>query len=230
MHLRHLLGGALATVLLLLPVAGAEWSDDFDSYAVGSGMIGQGGWEGWDASPAADAYVSDLYAFSSPHSVEIVPTSDLIHQFTGYTSGAWVFTAYVYVPTDFSGQSYFLLLNTYNHGGPYNWSSQVMFDSGGFVESYPEGVQLPLITGQWVELMIEIDLDLDVQTFYYGGTMLYEKSWIDGVSGGGEVNIACVDLYGNNASPVYYDDCSLIEDGTVPVENTTWGGIKGLYR
>jgi len=221
--------GLLVAALLLVPVASAQWSDNFDAYVAGTGLNGQGGWECWDANPAADALVSDLYALSSPNSAEILTTSDLIHQWTGATSGLWIFTCYQYVPTDFTGQGYFLMLNTYNHGGPYNWSIQVMIDAAGVITSDPEGATLPLIRGQWVEIRVEIDLTTDVQTFYYGGQMLFQKSWIDGMSGGGVANIACVDLYGNTATSIFYDDMSLCQ-GVSPVEESTWGQIKSLYR
>lgn len=68
------------------------------------------------------------------------------------------------------------------------------------------------------------------QTFFYGGDVLYaDASWTNGASGGGELNIACVDLYGNNAASVYYDDMSLQPAG-VATEQTSWSQIKGMYR
>jgi hypothetical protein len=223
--------GLLAAVLLLVPIASANWSDNFDAYVAGTGLIGQGGWEGWDNAAGADALVSALYSLSAPNSAQILPTSDLIHQWSGYTSGQWVIKAWQYVPTSFVGQGYFLLLNTYNHGGPYNWSCQVMMDGGtNLVQSDPEAATLPLIRGQWVEIRVEIDLDLDLQTFYYGGQMLYQKSWINGVSGAGVANIACMDLYGNNADFIYYDDMSLAPPQPTPTETATWGQIKAIYR
>ena len=225
----HRLLGVFAALLLLVPAASADWSDDFDSYTAGSGLNGQGGWECWDDDPAFDALVSDAYALSMPNSAQILPTSDLVHAFTDYFAGQWVFTAWQFIPDGFQGQSYFLLLNTYNHGGPYNWSCQVLFDSAGIVESYPELDTLPLIVGEWVELRIEIDFTADVQTFYYGGQVLYQKSWTEGVSGGGVPNLGCVDLFGNNADPVHYDDCSIMEPGTA-AEVTTWGQIKASFR
>ncbi len=217
-------------VLLTPVVALANWSDNFDSYATGSGLHGQGGWHGWDGDPAWDAYLTDLYFISAPNSVEIAASSDIVHNFDEI-SGKWFFTAWQYIPTGFNGQSYLLLLNTYNDGGPYNWSSQVMFNSStGQVVSDPEGDTLPLIMGQWVEIRVEIDLAMDLQTFYYNGQPLYQKSWTEGVSGGGVPAIGAVDLYANNASPVYYDDLSLILDEPVASQQTTWGAVRGLFR
>jgi hypothetical protein len=142
-----------------------------------------------------------------------------------------VFTAWQYIPTGFTGQTYFILLNTYNDGGPYNWSCQVSFNStGNVVTSEPDLATLPMITGQWVEIRVVIDLDADTQTFYYGGQPLYTKSWTEGMSGGGAPVIAAVDLFANNAGAVYYDDLSLLPDGGTPVERVTWGQVKGSFR
>jgi hypothetical protein len=194
-------------------------------------MIGQGGWEGWDDDPGADALVTDAVSHSSPNSVDILPTSDLIRQFEGYTAGCWRITAWQFIPGTFQGETYFLLLNTYAHGGGYNWSTQLMFTSiGGYVESQGEGAQLPLIMDAWVELCVEIDLDADIQRIYYGGQLLSEKSWTEGLTGGGAANIGCVDLYGNGADSVYYDDFTLEAIGPSPVDDSSWGTIKSLFR
>jgi hypothetical protein len=205
---------AAALALCLPLVASAQdWCDNFDSYALGSGLHGQGGWHGWDGSVAADAYVSNLYARSVPHSAEIRPASDIVHEYVGITSGPWTYTAWQFIPSGSVGEQYFLLLNTYNDFGPYNWSTQVRFGNG-LVISDPELNSLPLVTGQWVEIRVEIDLDTDLQTIFYNGTQLVQKSWTAGVSGGGALNIACVDLFGNNASAIYYDDLCLTGEPT----------------
>lgn len=190
-------------------ITSAEWFEGFDDYQTGSGVIGQGGWQGWEDNPQGDALVTDLFARSAPNSLQIAGDSDVVHEFFGCDSAQWTFTAWQYVPDDFTGQSYFILLNTY--GPPHNWSTQIRFDGGaGVVVSEFEEMQLPLITEQWVELRIVIDLDQDLQTIFYGGTELWHKSWTEGVSGHGELNIAAVNLYGGGADPLYYDDLSLV--------------------
>lgn len=200
-------------VLTCLPatvVADGSWFENFDSYVLGSGLHGQGGWKGWDNDPTWDAFVSDAFFLSAPHSVDIVANADLVHEYAGKTTGQWVYTAWQYIPSSFVGQTYFILLNTYSDGGAKNWSSQVLFDSSGVVHSDFDGAELPLITNEWVELRVEIDLDADSQTFLYGGTELYTKSWSEGVSGGGALNIGAVDLFANGASSIYYDNMSLV--------------------
>jgi hypothetical protein len=220
----------LLSAFVLFPIsARADWSENFDSYALGSGLHGQGGWHGWDGSAGADAYVSDVQAQSLPHSVSITGASDMVHEYTGYTAGTWVYTAWQYIPTDFTGTSYFILLNTYADFGPYNWSTQVSFNSAGYIQNDATLEQLPLIRGRWVEIRVEIDLTADIQTFFYDGQMLSTGSWMDGLTGGGLANIAAVDLFANSASPVYYDDMSLVGEGT-PTDNMSWGRVKGLFR
>lgn len=79
---------------------GVVWSENFDSYADGSDMHGQGGWKGWDNDPAYTAYVTSAESRSSPHSVDIKGASDLVHEYSGYTTGKYIYIAYVYLPSD----------------------------------------------------------------------------------------------------------------------------------
>jgi uncharacterized repeat protein (TIGR01451 family) len=188
------------------------WNDDFDSYATGSQLHGQGGWKGWFNDPGAGALTSDAQAHSTPNSAAILGASDLVREYSGYTSGKWVYTVWQFVPTNFNGQSYFILLNTYNEAGSgLNWSVQVMFDSASnlVTNTGASGGVRPLLKDQWVELKLEIDLDADTQSFYYDGELLYSGTWTNEVSGGGALNIGAVDLFANSASIVYYDDLSL---------------------
>lgn len=195
----------------------ANWSDNFDSYATGSQLHGQGGWKGWANDPGAGALASNAQSHSSPNSAAIVGASDLVHEYSE-TSGQWVYTAWQYVPTDFTGQSYFIMLNTYSDSGSgNNWSVQVMFngtDNTVTNDGGTSGGSLALVRGQWVQIRLEIDLDTDVGAFYYNNQLLYSGTWSGQVSGGGAQAIGAVDLFANNASVVYYDDMSL-EDATV---------------
>jgi len=201
-------------------IPGAGWSDDFSSYTLGQFLDGDptdGGWKGWNNDPAFGAYVVDTQELSKPHSVEIAGDSDLIHEFNGYIIGQWTFIAWQYIPSDFEGESGFMLLNTYSDGGTNSWSTQLRFNSvTGVVTSDNDGNELPLAYDQWVEIRVEIDLDADIQDIFYDGDLLVSKSWKDGVTGGGIANIGSVDLFANLASPVYYDDISLSGDTPLP--------------
>lgn len=238
-----LLFGAVLVLACLPATAVAQWLEGFDSYANGSSMHGQGGWKGWDNDPTWTAYVTDVQSRSSPQSVEITGNSDLVHEYCGATFGQWTYTAWQYIPGDYVGGphpdygTYFIMQNTYNDLGPYNWSVQIGFDSttGMLVGDCgaADNVTMPYITDQWVEIRVEIYLDAMTgdppeQTgwtqVYYNGTLLDDPalpdhpdlgggySWTGGVfgQGGGLLNIGSVDLFANGATPVYYDDLSLV--------------------
>jgi hypothetical protein len=219
--------GVLA--IMILPVAAqADWMDDFESYEPGSEIIGQGGWDGWLGDPLAGAEVSDSFAHGGSNSVGIASTSDLVHTYEGYTSGVWIYTAWMYMLPNYTGETYFIMLNTYV--ASQNWSVQIHFIDGECRGDTFEGYwALPWILEEWVEIRLEIDLDADIQTVYYGGDFFYTGSWSQGVSGGGQTVIEAVDLFGNGARTVYYDDMSLMPDA-VATEDMSWSDIKSLYR
>jgi hypothetical protein len=139
-------------------------------------------------------------------------SSDLVHELGGYTSGVWEVSAWQYIPTGFAGQSYFILMNSYDDtGSTLNWSTQIQFNSstGSVINDGSSNGTLPIVFDQWVELRTAIDLTADTQSFFYGGQLLYSANWTDEVSGGGALNIAAIDLFSAGATSVYYDDISI---------------------
>lgn len=217
----------LATLLCLPAVGLADWSENFDAYLPGSQIVGQGGWEQW--GPGSGALVSDLYSRSPENSLAITGASDVVHQYSGYTSGKWFYNSWVYIPSTLSGQSYFILLNTYAYpSGPYAWSVQMSFKSlDGKVHCdcghTTEVIGPDYVEDDWSEIRVYVDLDEDWVQIYYEGQLLDDPDvpdhatlgggypWTEGVFGGeaNPLNIAAVDLYANSATPVYYDDMSL---------------------
>ncbi len=191
-----------------------DWYENWDSYPTGQDMHGIGGWKGWGNDPTFTAFTTDEQALSSPNSIDILADADLVREYSGYDTGFWTYTAWQYIPDDFTGESYFILLNQYDDGGATNnWSTQVDFNSALdlVVNDGGAGGQLPMIRDEWVEIRVEIDLINDNQAFYYGDDLLFEGSWTDGMSGDGILNIGAVDLFANGASSVFYDDLSLVE-------------------
>jgi hypothetical protein len=142
----------------------------------------------------------------------------LVHEYEGYTTGQWIYRCMVYVPTEFTGLASFILLSDYTDGAGQNnkWALVIQFDSTNqVVESYNDLVTTPLITGEWVELRTEIDLDSDWFEFYYDNSLLIEKAWTAGWNNAGDgfLVIDAVDLFANTATSVYYDDMSLVPAG-----------------
>ncbi len=214
--------------------ANMAWSDNFDSYAAGSPLHGQGGWEGWLNDPTATGYVSDDQFQSSPNSLQLewftTIGADMVQEFSDVNSGKWRLTAWQYIPSDQTGSAYFILLNTYSP--TQSWSTQLRFSATeGIAVDYDDTSKtLPLVTDEWVQIRVDIDFVADQQVIYYNNDILNTKSWTDGASGGGALNLACVDLWaGDTSSPsttFYYDDLVLAE--VLPLSCDANGPYEGL--
>ena len=200
-----------------------DWCDDFDSYENDQFLDGgpdDGGWRGWDNNSAAGAYVRDDYFRSEPYSVEIAGDSDLIYEFQ-YTAGNWCLTAWQYIPSDFIGDTGFIVQSEYHDGGPYEWVVQLSFNSEtGLVEAQFYGLTMIFKTDQWVEIRCDFNITDDLVTIYYDGELLASYNITSTIQGSppgtGPQCVATLDLWANGASPVYYDDiCMIGETGPV---------------
>ncbi|MCP3905783.1 MAG: hypothetical protein GY715_19320 [Planctomycetes bacterium] len=212
------------TVQALSYVGGCAWWDDFAAYAPITELHEHLGWKGWDDDPAFSAPVVAAPAKSDPNAVDISLNADLVHEFcAGDDGGAWSFTAWQYIPTEFvSGGvepfagSGFNLLNTYEADGDKHWSVQMAFDStvGMCRVFHGDGLNTTDVqydTDRWVKIQTVVDLDDDWTRIYYDDELVTEYSWTGGVfgEGGGALDIAAVDLFGNGSTSVYYDDLVL---------------------
>ena len=196
-----------------------EFFDDFETYELDSGLHGQGGWKGWDDDPAFDAPITQDQAHSGGQSVDISGSADMVRPYCTDGEGIWFLSAWQYVPSDFvsggGGDSignYFILLNTYNNGGPYNWSVQMGVDSNdGMLKVFhgdgTDTINVPYETDRWVKIQTIIDLEDDWTRIYYDDELITEYTWTGGIlgDGGGALDVAAVDLYANESSSVYYD-------------------------
>jgi hypothetical protein len=189
----------------------ADWVDNFDAYTLGS-IQDQGGWKGWFNDPAAAGEVSNAVALSLNNSQAIAGAADSVHEYSGYNTGFWTYSTMTYVPSDFTGLSYFQLLNSYDDAGAnLNWSTAIAFSGAENLigNTCLSGGVLPLIKGEWVELRVDVNLVTDQQTVTYGDDQLFTSTWTEECTGGGALNITAVDLFANGASAIYYDDMSL---------------------
>jgi len=196
----------LAIVSLSTVASASYFMEDFESYASGSALHGKGGWKGWNNTPGAGAPVSNAYAYSGSNSVEIVPAADLVHEFD-LTGGMWILTAMQYIPSGTSGTSWFILLNTYSDNGTQDWSVQTQFDlgTGAITTQYDASASATIVYDQWVEVKCIIDLDNNTVDEYYNGVFFSTHSWDNDQHD----TLQVIDLYGNNASSIYYDDIKI---------------------
>ncbi len=208
---------SLSCLVVLVPgVVLGQWSDNFDSYATGSTIVGQGNWIGWDQTPGIDADVSDDVAFSGPNSLRLRVDSDMVQTFQSLKGGIWRVRSQTYIPSDHTGETWFILLNKYIAGGPNDWSTQVVFSNGRVSSrggsNFGGTGSLPWITDEWVEVVVEIDFEANAQSITYGGEKLDETPWQ--VSGSNEIQ--AIDLYSANGSFAYFDDVSTAPVPTGP--------------
>jgi hypothetical protein len=201
----------LVTALALVSVgslaSAQEFSENFDSYASGMALHGVGGWKGWGNASSAGAPVSSKYAYSGKNSVEIVSTADLVHEFTA-NGGLWEFSAMQYIPSGTTGESYFILLNQYDDAATANdWSIQTKYILGtGAITPWSGATgDGAILYDRWVRIQLIIDLDNNTCQEYYNGTLIASETW----DGDKHTTLRAVDLYGNSASSIYYDDIKL---------------------
>jgi len=85
----------------------------------------------------------------------------------------------------------------------------------------------PLVFDQWVPLEVCIDLDNDIYTFDYNNVRVIEREWQNGAGGSGlpQLDIDCIDLYGNGASAMFYDNIRLVRGKKHKATNGTVAGF-----
>lgn len=215
-----------------------QWQEGFEDYTENTNIVGQGDWEMWGGiSSSPTAKINAENSYSGENSLKILGNAsmsgdDIIHQFNGCNSGIWEFSTWQFIPGNASGgKTYFILLNEYDCvGDNVNWSLQLEFDPDlNLVKSDFEGVTTALKKNLWVKIMVLVDLENNLQSVYYDGNLLVTKSWTEGVSGGGDLNLTAVDLFSGTLSNAYvfYDDLSLNPVNTQVVDaNEGWSGIS----
>lgn len=208
--MRRSLMVSMVAVAGFASASSAQYFDGFESYANGQLLSNVGGWFGWDNSPAAAGTASPNFAHTGERSIRITGT-DAVHPFSGFTSGQWTLTAWQYIAlNDFTADTYFIVNNRYNHGGPYTWTIEMQFDitTRNVLDDFrPETNTIPIVFDQWSEIRIEFDLTNNTQTTFYNGVELSTGTMTR--SAGDPLVIANIDLFSTGGT-AYYDDISII--------------------
>lgn len=229
MKLRQLL--ALAAPLACLGASNtavAQWTDGFESYAAGTPIEGQGGWESWTGAVNYPYNTVDgSMAFSGSRSLRVVGSggacafcSDTTYELpTPITTGSWSLTVWQYVPSSFSGQSYFLGLNDYAQpAGPYSWALQAHVESASArftVDALGTGTNhagpQPIGFDRWVPIEVELSPATRDIAVSYDGVLMRTAVYT------GPSAFDAIDLFPGTdlTSAIHYDDFSLERRSTV---------------
>jgi hypothetical protein len=112
------------------------FSDNFDSYTSGQLLVQQNhvDWDTWShsAGGAEDAPISNTYSSSSPNSLHINTSSDIIYKFLNQTTGHFEIAFDIFIPSSSSG-AYFNMQHYFNPG--IEWAFECYFsnDSTGYI-------------------------------------------------------------------------------------------------
>jgi len=197
--------------LLTLSVGHAQiFSDDFESYALGSYIGPQSNtWRTWSATgegTSEDVQTTNTQASNGTQSIYFQSTSanggpqDVVLDFGQlYSSGVFTFGSDFYVNTGKTG--YFNFQGNNTIGGLYALdvymdNGAISFQSGGEIQlsaSYPQGV--------WFSLVIECNLTTKIWSVKINGITV--GSWINSVN-----TVRYIDLYPILNSQFYVDDLS----------------------
>jgi len=243
-----------AAAALIAASASAQFNDGFESYAASAagtvfttGTPNSGGWEQWDGAANSQSMCFGPGAAIAAHGgSNFIGTQlgcDTIRQFTQFSTGHWEISIWTYVPggaspSPMQDDQYAVFLNEYNHFGPYEWATQIIFDPSlgevradngiSLVTNAPQyGVGTTLTFDAWKELSIDVDVTNDVATVSYDGAAIGDPfNWSLGPFGqnvGVVANFACIDLYANSttlAGFMYWDDFDVSAAGGPPVPTT----------
>ncbi len=203
------------------PMDGVPYTDNFDTYAAGSGLIGQGGWQGWAGTvPAPEGYVVNNQSATAPNSLRLRLANPILNtqntdvvQVHAIAGGKWIYSAMTYSPTGATGTAYFILLHTYP---AFAWSLDMALNQSTNMVSTLElpgpggaATPQPIVRDQWIPVRAEIDLDaFTLSVFYNNQPVTTNIVW-----GTGTINtLQCLDLYSDSTDEFYYDNIKLAKN------------------
>ena len=221
----------MAVLVALAADAAAQtltpWADDFESYQVGIDPTNppMGGWQQWPFGPLPGALISNSFASNGTRSLFNGGSSDILHLFNE-TSGHWALRGKAYIPSSgpqaMTIDAWFIMLHQYSAFGPKDWAMQFNFDpaTGTMTHSLGpnNGVSMPYTPDTWIDIEVQIDLDLDSATCFIDGVQFGAPwQWTQGTgSSTSAPAIQALDLWSNlqgsgtnpNGGP-FYDEFSL---------------------
>jgi len=191
--------------------ARADWSDNFDSYAAGSGILGQGAWVGWNQTGTDDALVTAAQASSAPNSLAVGGATmvDLVPQFSGATSGIWTFDVNTFVPDASVLKSCDIGILSAHQGFQGATATQW---NGGLTLNMANGLvnnnaAVPIIREQWIPVRMVFDIDAKAVDIYYNGALAKSGTY------GPDQAVVGFDVWSPaEASQLFFDDFNMVPE------------------
>ncbi len=231
------------------------YQDDFESYAVGDylAVVSPDFWTTWTDSPGSgeDATIVDSYSSSPVQSVVVQGTTDLIAKLGNKTTGKYMVTFDLMVPT---GKAGYYNFQHYEAPGT-EWAFELYFAEDGSGYMNAGGANAATFTypkDTWFTIENFINLDDDWAQVYFDGALIYEWQYSLTAEGDpGVLQLGGIDFYAGaptGETPEYYFDDffyeALVEEflyqddfedytvgGYIAVQNpdwyTTWSNAPG---
>ncbi|MEY4329909.1 MAG: hypothetical protein RL609_657 [Bacteroidota bacterium] len=198
------------------------FSDNFDSYTSGNGVVASNDlWSYWSTTPS-DALVSTAYASSAANSAEINGQAvDLVLPVGPFTSGKYVTQFNMLIPSGSTG-AYFNGLHTWSSTATaYEWGMDMFFDGAGacnvVIGSVTTSSPVANPIGEWFAVKIIIDLDMDSIWVKMNNNLIAASQWslnnADGTQGTNQ--LSGFDFFGTDMAQgqglYYIDDVEVID-------------------
>jgi serine protease AprX len=208
--------------------------DGFESFASGNYVaLTSPYWTTWSNAPGGteDAVIVTTPTHGGTKSVKIDGANDLVIPFGDKTSGKYIVSFYMYVPTGYYG--YYNLLHSFN-GSSSEWGAEIFFSSGGSGYGSAGGANSFTFSysyNTWMFVKNVVDLDNNLAQIWLNGNMLHQWQWSLGALGDGTLNqLGGMDMYAwnVNGTPLYYfDDISYYEIAQVDLNVLLQGPYNG---
>jgi serine protease AprX len=191
-------------------------------------------WTTWSNAPGGteDAVIVTTPTHGGTKSVKIEGVNDLVLPLGDKTSGKYIVTFYMYVPSGYYG--YYNLLHLFN-GTSSQWGAEVFFNTGGAGYGNAGGANsftFAYSYNTWFFIKNVIDLDNNLAQIYMNGNLLKQWQWSLGALGDGTLNqLGGLNMYAwnVNGTPLYYfDDLSYYEIVQLDMSVFLQGPYNGL--
>ncbi len=208
--------------------------DGFESFASGNYVaLTSPYWTTWSNLPGGteDAVIVTTPTHAGTKAVKIDGVNDLVLPLGDKTSGKYIVSFYMYVPSGYYG--YYNLLHLFN-GTSSEWGAEVFFNTGGAGYGNAGGSNSFTFTysyNTWIFVKNVIDLDNNLAQIWMNGNLLKQWQWSLGALGTSNLKqLGGLDMYAwnVNGTPLYYfDDISYYEIAQVDMTVLLQGPYNG---